>query len=186
MVYVYDSYLVPDCEWAALLWPDGAYTIRGTPLDCIFIGLWVRRSHGKSLAEAGFDGFCTYFATAGFTWGSTPDHWPEMARFARITGKLFIPSVGPGYNDQRIRPWNSRNYRDRQNGVYYDQMFQAAMNANPDIISITSFNEWHEGTQIEPAVPYQTMGRVYEDYGGLPTAWYLERTRYWRDKWLQP
>ncbi|WP_228377905.1 hypothetical protein [Chryseobacterium luteum] len=28
-----------------------------------------------------------------------------------------------------------------------------AVNVNPDFIGITSFNEWHEGIQIEPAVP---------------------------------
>ena len=186
MVYVYDSYLVPDNEWATLLQPDGEHTIRGTPLDCLFIGLWVRKSHGESLAGAGFDGFYTYFATDGFTWGSTPDHWPEMARFAHKEGKWFIPNVGPGYNDLRIRPWNSRNYRNREGGAYYDRVFQHAVKANPDIISVTSYNEWHEGTQIEPAVPYQAAGRVYEDYGDLPGTWYLERTRYWREKWLEP
>jgi hypothetical protein len=32
-------------------------------------------------------------------------------------------------------------------------MFMSAINTNPDFIGITSFNEWHEGTQIEPAIP---------------------------------
>jgi hypothetical protein len=26
---------------------------------------------------------------------------------------------------------------------------------NPSFVAITSFNEWHEGTQIEPAAPKQ-------------------------------
>lgn len=29
-----------------------------------------------------------------------------------------------------------------------DQMFSAAMDANPDVLSLTSYNEWGEGTQV--------------------------------------
>lgn len=184
LVYVYDSYLVPDSEWKRLLRPDGDISVRGTPQDCVFIGLWVKEDHGRALAESGFDGFYTYFATEGFTWGSTPGNWPKMARFARRQGKMFIPSVGPGYNDLRIRPWNRKNYRARDGGAYYDAMMRQAVDVDPQILSITSYNEWHEGTQIEPAVPKQAAGRDYEDYGNLAPTWYLDRTRYWVDRWL--
>jgi glycoprotein endo-alpha-1,2-mannosidase len=34
--------------------------------------------------------------------------------------------------------------------------------------SITSFNEWGEGTQIEPAKSAQYDGRIYSDYGKGP------------------
>ncbi len=30
-------------------------------------------------------------------------------------------------------------------------MWRAAVRARADIVTITSYNEWHEGTQIEPA-----------------------------------
>jgi hypothetical protein len=29
-----------------------------------------------------------------------------------------------------------------------DQMFSAAMDADPDVLSLTSYNEWGEGTQV--------------------------------------
>jgi glycoprotein endo-alpha-1,2-mannosidase len=32
-------------------------------------------------------------------------------------------------------------------------MMRNAIDTNPDFVGITSFNEWFEGTQIEPAVP---------------------------------
>lgn len=41
----------------------------------------------------------------------------------------------------------------RIGGGYYDRMFTAAIDCLPDVISITSYNEWGEGTQIEPSVP---------------------------------
>ena len=33
----------------------------------------------------------------------------------------------------------------------YDGMWRTAIRAKPDLVTITSYNEWHEGTQIEPA-----------------------------------
>ena len=34
-------------------------------------------------------------------------------RFGRKNGLLFIPSVGPGYDDTKIRPWNAAVSKDR-------------------------------------------------------------------------
>ena len=183
LFYIYDSYLVSAGDWSTILKPDGAKTIRNTLHDGLMIGLWVKEGDGKALLQGGFDGFYTYFATDGFTYGSTTAHWPEMVRFAREQGLLFIPSVGPGYDDTRIRPWNGVNTRAREKGAYYDRMFEAALKAAPDMVSITSYNEWHEGTQIEPAVPKPVACCVYPDYEGLDPYWYLDRTKHWADQW---
>jgi len=134
------------------------------------------------MLEGGFDGFYTYFATEGFTYGSTPANWSRLAQWAKRHGKLFIPCVGPGYDDTRIRPWNERNTRSRESGAYYDREFEAALAADPDVIGITSFNEWHEGTQIEPAVPKQIPGYRYEDYRPRGPEYYLDRTKYWVER----
>jgi hypothetical protein len=67
--------------------------------------------------------------------------------------------------------------------VTYDRLWRRVIRANADIVTVTSFNEWHEGTQIEPARPSTA---TYEGYDG---AWgkegraaqdsYLDRTREW-------
>jgi glycoprotein endo-alpha-1,2-mannosidase len=57
--------------------------------------------------------------------------------------------VGPGYNDERIRPWNAHNTKGREGGRYYMGMQRIALEARPDALSVTSYNEWGEGTQIE-------------------------------------
>ncbi|KAL3099109.1 hypothetical protein niasHT_025553 [Heterodera trifolii] len=106
------------------------------------------------LLDASFDGLYTYFATDGFSHGSTMPNWPDLSAFCARNALLFVPSVGPGYNDTRVRPWNSANARGRANGEYYREHFKMAHTAKADIVSITSFNEWHEGTQIEPAMPF--------------------------------
>ncbi len=56
----------------------------------------------------------------------------------------FIPSVGPGYDDTSIRPWNKQNSKSRADGEYYSKYWDEAIKLKPKIISITSFNEWHE------------------------------------------
>ncbi|XP_069124549.1 uncharacterized protein [Argopecten irradians] len=156
MYYIYDSYQVSAKLWADLFSPSGKTTVRGTELDGFFIGLLVEQQHKVHVFSAGFDGFYTYFATNGFTYGSSWDKWKDIQKFAQSHSKMFIPSVGPGYIDTNVRPWNAKNTRNRNSGVYYRDAFEAAFKVKPSIISITSFNEWHEGTQIEPAVSKNT------------------------------
>lgn len=178
IVYVYDSYLSPAHKWAELLSPTGSSTIRGTPFDVVAIGLLVEESHKSFITVGGFDGFYTYFASNMFTYGSNSAHWRDLFTFAAANGLLFIPSVGPGYEDTRVRPWNAVNSKDREGGTYYDRMFDAALHsAQATLISITSFNEWHEGTQIEPASPKSTVGFTYLDYSPHASDFYLEKTR---------
>lgn len=53
-----------------------------------------------------------------------------------------------------------------------------ALTSVPDIVTITSFNEWHEGTQIEAAVPHlRLQGQQYLDYGSGRSNMYMDLTR---------
>jgi hypothetical protein len=77
---------------------------------------------------------------------------------------------------------------ERRDGAAYEERWQAALDAGvePALVAITSFNEWHEGTQIEPAVAGASNGRghTYDDYGGLPPDGYLTLTRQWVDRFV--
>ena len=124
--------------------------------------------------DNGFDGLYTYFASNGMTQMSTQKRWGEWARQIHARGGIFIPSVGPGYDDTPVRPWNAGTKRGRENGKYYERGLRAALD-HGDMISVTSFNEWHEGTQIESAIQYREEGRHYPGYQS-PTQ-YLDMTR---------
>ena len=176
--YIYDSYLVSSSNWSKILKPGGD-SVRSTHLDGIFIGLLVELKHKRDLTNAGFDGLYTYFASNGFTYGSSWRHWQDIAHFAQMNRLLFMPSVGPGYLDTRIRPWNAENTKLRDHGIYYEAAFESALKVHPQVITVTSFNEWHEGTQIEPAVAWKTAGYVYEDYQPEGPLLYLNLTRKW-------
>jgi glycoprotein endo-alpha-1,2-mannosidase len=177
LFYLYDSYQVTPGEWARLLQPSGDISIRGTSIDATMIGLVVDPRHVDDIKAGGFDGFYTYFATDGFTYGSTWANFPAISERAAALSLRYIPSIGPGYADLRIRPWNPRNQRPREKGQYYEKAIKAVLSLKSDMLSITSFNEWHEGTQIDPAVPRETAsGYHYIDYEGLSPNAYLEQT----------
>jgi hypothetical protein len=135
---------------------------------------------------AGFDGIYTYDPVS-----FAPDEFKSICTLARIRHLLCSPSVSPGYDGRRGVP--DPNIRDRQNGAVYDASWQAALNSGADVVSITSYNEWHEGTQIEAATPHCSSSPCYADYTGAygasaadaPNA-YLARTRVWSDRAHSP
>uniref|UniRef100_A0A1A8DLE8 Mannosidase, endo-alpha-like n=1 Tax=Nothobranchius kadleci TaxID=1051664 RepID=A0A1A8DLE8_NOTKA len=191
LFYVYDSYLTPAESWAELLTAKGSQSIRGTPYDGVFVALVVEERHKREILASGFDGMYTYFASNGFSFGSSHQNWKAIKTFCDANNLLFIPSVGPGYVDTAVRPWNNHNTRNRVNGRYYETSLQAALSVRPEIVTITSFNQWHEGTQIERAVPKKTSTHVYLDYQPNQPDHYLQLTRQWaesfnkeKDKWL--
>jgi len=177
LFYVYDSYQVTPQQWSRIFSRKGDITVRDTELDGIFIALLVEMKHRSDVKRANFDGFYTYFASNGFTYGSSWKHWKGLADYAYKNSLMFVPSVGPGYVDTRVRPWNARNTRDRRKGLYYETAWRTALSTSAKFISITSFNEWHEGTQIEPAIPYSYPGYEYESYYPRNPNFYLEMTK---------
>lgn len=73
-----------------------------------------------------------------------------LKQTAKQYGQLFAAGVTPGYDDHIVRPGNPPVARD--GGQTYKESWERAISLNPDWITITSWNEWHEGTEIEPSV----------------------------------
>ena len=163
--YVYDAYLLPADQWARLLCSGTTETVRGTPLDGMFISLYLSQSDRKFVKGGCFDGIYTYFASTGFTQGATPARWNALVAWAHSENLLVSLSVGPGYSDERIRPWNAQNTKPRRDGAYYREMWEAAIAAKPDVVSVTSWNEYGEGTQIEPVAADRSVARSVQGHG---------------------
>ncbi|XP_043479470.1 glycoprotein endo-alpha-1,2-mannosidase [Leptopilina heterotoma] len=179
VIYIYDSYVFPSTAWWELLSERGNLTLRGSEMDAFYIGLLVESQHKSHIKKSHFDGFYTYFAVNGFSYGSTWKNWKDLNKFAIQNKLLFIPSVGPGYADTQVRPWNADNTRPRRHGQYYEVAWRTALNSGATTISITSFNEWHEGTQIEPAKPASNKDFNYLDYEPEGPNFYLNLTKWW-------
>jgi glycoprotein endo-alpha-1,2-mannosidase len=126
-------------------------------------------------ARAGFAGFYTYdiviYDAAKFD---------RFCRQARALGILCAPSVGPGYD--AVAATGDSQVKDRLFGATYDSMWNAALHAGADLVTITSYNEWSEGTQIEPAGHggrYQSYDGTYGLHGRAAQRAYITRTAYW-------
>ena len=134
-----------------------------------------------------FGGLYNYAVGTDFT------GWQGIADWCYANGRVWAPSVGPGYINDRAVPGNNTPTLTRDDGATYDQIWSGALSpANggpPTWVSITSFNEWHEGTMCEPASTtppsgygYQTFAGAYGTTGASSETAYLARTRYWVDR----
>jgi hypothetical protein len=114
-------------------------------------------SHGAARV---FDGVHTY-NTAGSLKGKTPadvrkwasGKYQSWVRLADQADKISALTVIPGYDDTKIREPGLAV--DRYDTELYRIQWEQAIKADPDWILITSFNEWHEGSEIEPSLEYQ-------------------------------
>jgi glycoprotein endo-alpha-1,2-mannosidase len=170
--YLYRPFDLPIADWAAskAALHAGGVTIYG------------QTALAGAAAAAGFDGVYTYDIVV-----YSSDKFRRLCTEARAQNLLCAPSVGPGYDARRGS--GDPKVKPRRGGATYDHMWRAAIAAGASRVTITSFNEWHEGTQIEPAAQPSHHGRYrYLSYDG---AWglhgkaaefaYLVRTRYWAD-----
>jgi glycoprotein endo-alpha-1,2-mannosidase len=107
-----------------------------------------------------FDGVHTY-NTAGSLRGQKPDAarkwaaetYKSWVQLADEAGKISTITVIPGYDDTKIRTPGLavERYKTR----LYRAQWEEAIKADPHWILITSFNEWHEGSEIEPSLEYK-------------------------------
>jgi hypothetical protein len=78
------------------------------------------------------------------------------------------------YADRKTGRPMPRPVTDRWGGETYRELWQAAIAAAPDYVLITSWNEWHEGSEIEPSVEYGS--RILDDTAAFSRA-FLARER---------
>ena len=62
---------------------------------------------------------------------------------------IVVGSVAPGYDDTLVRDGTVQERG--KHGERYVDTWRAATDADPDWITVTSWNEWFEGTSIEPS-----------------------------------
>jgi hypothetical protein len=88
-------------------------------------------------------------------------------------GKISSVTVIPGYDDSKVGRPPPRPVTERWGGETYRALWQEAVAAHPDYVLITSWNEWHEGSEIEPSVEYGSV--MLNDTAGFARAFLAGR-----------
>jgi hypothetical protein len=147
----------------AAFWSD----LRGR-IDPQHTALWIADGDDFSvLGSATWDGISPY----AIAWSSNPRSqlpaWAAKARNA-APNKLYVPPVSPGCDDHLAH--TATCVQERAGGAYYQATLDGAAASNPAwAIVVSTFNEWMEATQIEPATQYGDE--------------YLDLTRAFADTW---
>lgn len=123
-----------------------------------------------------FDGI--HLFSAGY-WGILHNTMPAVDQHFRAlvnaynarhhTHKIWAAGVMPGYDDTRVPGRQGTFIVPRNHGKTYRISWGAALTSAPDWITITSYNEWFEGSMIEPSPGYTTL--------------YLSLTRQYAQSW---
>ena len=88
---------------------------------------------------------------------------------AHQSSKIWAAGVSPGYDDTRVPGRSGTFIVPRNNGTTYTTSWNAAITSNPSWVTVTSYNEWFEGSMIEPGVTYGNL--------------YLTLTQQFTQKW---
>jgi hypothetical protein len=80
------------------------------------------------------------------------DIYNSASEFAHSRNITFVATVVPGFNNSAVQ--TEPRVTDRRDGSYYSLYWFIAKACSSDGYAITSFNEWHEGTEIEPSREY--------------------------------
>lgn len=86
--------------------------------------------------------------------GLSPETWYRTFVTAQKGLKVRTATILPGFDDSHLPDREHPQTVGRDEGRLFNTLWQAASAARPDWILIVSFNEWHEGSQIEPSVEY--------------------------------
>ena len=97
------------------------------------------------------------------SWKTTNDSWKTVAN---SVGADFIPCITPGFNDTGVRsghaPTSDKLVSDAGawGSLFSGLIDKAVQSLDRNTIQITSWNEWHEDTQIEPVAVSATTNVV--------------------------
>ena len=96
---------------------------------------------------------------------ASASRWADWTReWEQRTGqpKLWVGTVMPGWNDldsaqdhcTDLRVSSAPFARQRADGAYYARTWEVVLPTQPDLVILHSFNEWVEGSYIEPSAAF--------------------------------
>ena len=151
------AYLKLDGKPVIFFWANWALSLRDwryirEQADPWNNSIWMAEGGRMEYLEI-FDGMHLYNVAWSASPGGVNVGIAEKTRAAAETYgtyKYWAGTAMPGF-DNSLVPGVEHTTRPRNNGRYLRDSFQGAASTNPDLLLVTSFNEWREGSQIEPS-----------------------------------
>jgi len=161
-----DMYRVPDMSGAQSSSPVALWAEIRQTVDPDHNTWWIAEGLEPEYLSV-FDGLYIYkidhaccpnsYASAS-RWAGWVRNWEQK------TGqtKLWVGTVMPGWNDLNsvqdhcadLRVSSEPFARDRADGAYYARTWEAVLPTQPDFVVLHSFNEWVEGSYVEPSAGF--------------------------------
>ncbi len=66
--------------------------------------------------------------------------------------RFWVATVIPGFNNTKV---GGELVYPREGGAAYRRFWDAAISSGADMVAIVTWNEWHEGTEVEPSREYE-------------------------------
>jgi len=80
------------------------------------------------------------------------DQFRSFSMYHQITWGL---AVWPGFDDSPVNGWcGGSRVIGRNNGLLYNQTWTAAIRNGPQWVHVVTFNDWNEGTIVEPSLEF--------------------------------
>ncbi|MCD4739008.1 MAG: glycoside hydrolase family 99-like domain-containing protein, partial [Anaerolineae bacterium] len=161
---VHPGYLRVDGRPVVFFWRQNQYSVESwlalrQQIDPQHTQLWIAEGLETAYLQV-FEGLYLY----SVAWSNEPDtvllRWGNEVRqweTAHGASRYWVATTMPGYDDY-VTGRADAFVQPRDEGNYYRTCWRGAQESGADMVVITSFNEWLEGTYIEPS---QLHGDTY-------------------------
>ncbi|HEY89200.1 MAG TPA: hypothetical protein G4N98_05635 [Thermoflexia bacterium] len=154
------GYLRVDGRPVVFFWRQNQYSVESwlalrQQIDPQHTMLWIAEGLEPAYLQV-FEGLYLY----SVAWSNEPDsvllRWGNEVRqwsATQGTSRYWVATTMPGYDDY-VTGRADAFVQPRDEGNYYRTCWRGARESGADMVVITSFNEWLEGTYIEPSQAY--------------------------------